>query len=81
MAERVPHIRRARQGHLYIAGAEAGFVGQGACGDDVAHIVGQEVGGLGLEGVEGRHDKPYLIEPERRKQVARPGRCVRSGWG
>lgn len=73
MAERVPHIRRARQGELYIAGAETGFAIQGAGGDGVAHIVGQEVGGLGLEGVEGRHDKPYLIEPERREQVARQG--------
>lgn len=73
MAERVPHIRRAWQGHLYIAGAETGLAGQGAGGDGVAHIVGQEVGGVGLEGVEGRHDKPYLVEPERREQVARQG--------
>ena len=62
--EGLPGVRRLEHPELVVAGMDMRFVAQGFACERQPLAVRQEVGGLGLEGVQGGHHEPYLIEVE-----------------
>ena len=54
---------------LYIACLHLRLVGQRHPDHVQPQVIGQQIGGLCLKRIHGRHDKPHLIEPRLLEQV------------